>query len=282
MAGQPKAPILIKPIPNFITNEGAAFGPLDLKQFIHSVQETNGVLRFSAQLTDGSALPAGLICTSDGLLSGIAKAGTAGVYSIQLTVENDADVPLITPFQFTIKERMGVDDPRFLTDLKTQIWQALGQNIPVPEIADLMQRPISLAEMCYLMERFAYITVWDAFTLEPPGDKIAITLEGASRHYHVFDRGSCIVGAPKDLFSHERTLEDALQTARAIAREVYQRGWTIELGGYHKMTRAAWIELQHLGDKNKNYIEILHYTPTPKEVQLYAIQAEAQGRVPGM
>lgn len=86
----------------------------------------------------------------------------------------------------------------------------------------------------------------------------------------------------KICFSYERTLEDALQSARALAREVYKRGWVIEFAGFDKMVRAAWVELQLLGEENNKPIEILHYEPTVEDMKVYSAQARAprQRRTP--
>ena len=100
-----------------------------------------------------------------------------------------------------------------------------------------------------------------------------LTLEGTSPHYNVYDRGSCLVACPKDLFSHVRTIDDGLQTARAMAREVYKRDWTIELAGLDKMSRAAWVEIQHLGDLNGKRLEVINFIPTPDDVKVYSAQA---------
>ncbi len=64
------APFLVAPIPNQVINERAAYSPLDLKQFIQS-DEGNAAARFTAHLADDQGLPKGMICTSDGILTGI-------------------------------------------------------------------------------------------------------------------------------------------------------------------------------------------------------------------
>jgi hypothetical protein len=76
------------------------------------------------------------------------------------------------------------------------------------------------------------------------------------------------VGAPVDLFSYERTLEDALQTARVMSQEVYRRGWTVELTGFNKMVRAAWVEIQVLVSTKGKPLEVLHYEPTEMDQKL--------------
>lgn len=273
MAAQP---IVIKTIPAQIVNEGAAFGPINLNEYIKSPDDDSGIVRFLAELKNGASLPNGLICMQDGILAGIPAKDTQGVYDVVIVAENDSNVPLLVEFQLTIKERLTIETPpEFLGDLKSRVWEALGKDLPLPDIGDIINRPITAIEVYYLLQRFATMTIWDVYNLDPPSEKQLLTLEGTSKHYNVYDRGSCIVAVPKDLYSHERTLEDALQTARAIAREVFNRNWTIEFAGFDKMVRAAWVELQMLGDKYNKQIEILHYTPSPEDLRIYNVRSSA-------
>lgn len=270
-----KPPILAKPIPPQVVNEGAAFGPLNLNDYIHSSDGESGSVTFFAELEDGSALPKGLICTSNGTLSGIPAAGTKGNYRFVIVGENESGIPCTAQIAFTIKTRlvtgMGISE-----DLaKAKVWAALTQNLPLPELTDFLNRPITIVEIYYLLERFATLTIWDVYNLDMPGDKHLLQLEGSSPHYHVYDRGSCLVAAPKDLFSHERTLEDALQTARAMAREVHTRSWTVELSGFNKMSRATWIELQLLAAKTGKSIDVMRYTPSQEDLNIYAARVNA-------
>lgn len=277
MPGQP--PSLTKVIPPQIVNEGAAFGPLNLNNFIQSSAES-GVVQFVAELSDGRALPKGLICTSNGTLSGIPALGTQGIYELVILAKNAADVPLMAKLTLTIKERISmVQEHQYFTDLKSKIWEALGENLPLPDIGNLVDRPLTLVEVYYLMQRFATLTIWDVNNLEIPSGKIILQLKGASQHFQIYDRGSCLVGAPKDLFSYERTLEDALQTARVMTREVYKRGWTVESSGFNKMVRASWVEAQLLASKYGKPLEILHYQPTEADQKLYQAQEKARSGV---
>src|SRR5665811_1280132 len=95
------APILIKPVPAQIVNEQAAYGPFDLKEFIQTPDKKLN-LRFQGGLADGGALPKGMICTEDGILTGIPAKGTQGNYEIKVTVQND-DGAEEAKFLFTIK-----------------------------------------------------------------------------------------------------------------------------------------------------------------------------------
>jgi len=277
MAEQPKPPIVKTPIPPVVINEGAAYGPLDLKDFIVSPDDLGGDVHFVAGLDSGDSLPDGLICTGSGFLGGIPAVGTIGSYKVVLIAENESEDPLITEFPLTIKARTALDDPTLLTNLKAEVWKALEQNLPIPDLKELLSRPVTADEIFYLLQRYATFTIWDIYNLDPPGEKVILNLPGASPHYVIYDCGSCIVGAPKDLYSHQRTLEDALQTSRVIAAEVYKRGWTIEFAGFGKMIRAAWIELQMLADKHGKQLEIVHFTPTQDDMKLYTARVQNKG-----
>lgn len=279
MAEQPQVPVQLKPIPPVITHVAAAFGPLDLHNFIKSPNPADSELFFSAELSDGRALPEGFICTETGLLGGVAHDGTEGNYDVRITAKNGAGSAVFTT-RLTINERFAVQDPFFLTNLKSQVWDALSQNLPLPELSNVVDRPITPTEVYYLLQRYAVLTIWDVYNLESPGAKTLLKLENTNPHYHIYDRGSCLVAAPKDLFSHERTLADALDVSRTLAREVYKRGWTIEFAGFNKMVRAAWVELQHLGDKHGKKLEILHYVATPEDLRVYNKQVQQQGPTP--
>lgn len=263
-----------KDIPAQIANEGATYGPLNLKEFFQST--TDGVIHFSAELDDGSSLPAGLICTTDGIINGIAAKNTQGHYRVVITAEDDFGGLLKMEYDFAIKSRISMEGNDLFNKLKAEVWEALGKNLPLPDMQALLDRPITAVEIYYLLQRFATLTIWDVYNLESPSEKHILTLPGANKHYEIYDRGSCLVGAPKDLFSHERTLEDALQTARVMAQEAYKRNWVIEFAGFNKMVRAAWIELQHIGDEKGKHLEVLHFSPSLEDVKLYTAESKAR------
>lgn len=266
------APVLIKPIPAQVINEGAAYGPFDLKSFIQ-VPEGGEAARFQAEVSDGRALPKGMICTTDGILTGIPAKDSQGNYEVMVTAEN-AVGSIQSKFILTIKPSLITTGGDYFDKLKSQIWEALEQNLPIPDLGELYERPITALDIYYLLERWGTLTIWNAFDLNPPSDKKLLTLEGASKHYNVYDRGSSIVMCPKDLYSHERTIEDGLQTARAVAREIYNRGWTVEMAGFDKLTRAAWVEIQHLADKYGKPLEVINFNPSQHDLKLYSFEAE--------
>src|SRR5579862_1230556 len=141
MSDQP--PILIKPIPSLIVNEGGALGPLNLNEYIHPADTDSGKLRFMAELSDGSALTKGLICTESGTLGGIPAAGTEGIYEIVIHATSPSGAELTAKVHLTIKERISMlEGHQYFTDLKAKVWDALGQNLPLPEIESLLDRPL--------------------------------------------------------------------------------------------------------------------------------------------
>jgi len=271
----PQLPVIAKPVPAFEATEGASFGPFDLTDYIVSPDGSVGTVSYFVELTSGEALPTGLVCTQAGLFGGRPQKGSAGDLEINLIAMFDNGDPLIVQTTLSIKPGIAADDPDQFAALKNQVWEALGKNQPPPNFADALNRPITPAELYYLLQRFASLSIWDVYNLEHANEKVLLTLPDSSPHYNIYDRGSCLVGAPKDLFSTQRTLADALLTAKVMAREVFKRGWTIEFSGFNKMARAAWVELQVLGNQNNKQIEILHYIQGPNDQKLFADQLQA-------
>src|SRR5260221_2546070 len=180
----PDKPILVRPIPPLIVNESGALGPLNLNDYIHPADAEEGELHFMAELSDGSALSKGLICTESGTLGGIPAAGTEGTYDIVIHATSPSGAELATNVSLTIKERISMlEGHQYFTDLKAKVWDALGQNLPLPEIESLLDRPLTLVEVYYLMQQFATMTIWDVHNLDLPGDVVQLNLEGASPHF---------------------------------------------------------------------------------------------------
>lgn len=140
-------------------------------------------------------------------------------------------------------------------------------------VASAKSRPVTKADVYYLLERFAPLTIWDALNLDAPGRKVLIDLQNASPHFNVYDAGSALIMTPKDLYSEKRTLKDAIQTADALTEEVFNRGWVIEMAGFEKLERAVWIKAQHLEDMHGKKLEILHFDPSFKDLRIYNEQA---------
>jgi Putative Ig domain len=262
-----EAPVLIQPIPDQGVNERAAYGPLDLTEYIQAPDGSE--LHFEAEIEGGSLLPGGMICTYDGIVTGIPAKKTAGSYKFVITASNEAG-SVTAEFTLTIVSthtNQGTQD--YADELKKQIWEAIENEQPIPDMSELLGREITEAEIQYLLERWASLTIYDAYNLDTPGVKNEIQLEGASEHYATYDRGCCLVAAPKDLFSHERTLADAIQTVQALAREAIRRDWVVELVGHAKLTRAAWVEIQAIAEQMNKNIDVLNYQPTSNDMRLY-------------
>jgi len=259
------APRLLNPIPKQTINELAGFYPFELQSFF----ESDTPMRFSAQLENGKPLPKGMLCTSTGALTGIPAKGTKGTYHIKITAKNEAG-ETTAEFSLSILESLAESESSTpLGLLKSQIWDAADKNLPIPDLSELLNRDITALEIYYLVERWSMLKIWDAFNLDTPGELHAIQIEGVSPHYVVYDRGNCLVAAPKDLFSHERTTEDAFMTARALAREAYTRGWTMDLVGIDKLTRTAWAEVQRLNQIHGRHLEVVNYTVTDRDLKLF-------------
>src|ERR1700733_10007632 len=93
------APVLINPIPAQVINEQGAYGPFDLNAYIHPADEAAARPNFRAELRNGDALPKGLICTTDGIVTGIPAKGTQGTYEVVLTAVSGEE-SLQTTFGF--------------------------------------------------------------------------------------------------------------------------------------------------------------------------------------
>lgn len=262
-----EAPKLIKAIPNQGVNERAAYGPFDLAEFIQAPDGSD--IHFEAEVQDGASLPKGMICTYDGLVTGIPAKGTSGNYEVIISATNDAG-SITAQFNLSIQPSMASKDTQdYADELKQKIWEAIENNEAIPDLTELLGRDVTPGDIYYLLERWASLTIYDAYNLEPPGEKKLIQLQGASQYFETFDRGCCLVARPKDLFSHERTLADAIQTAQALAREAVRRDWVVELVGFSKLTRAAWVEIQHLAETMQKKIDVLNFEPTTNDVKLY-------------
>lgn len=268
-----EAPVILQPVPNQVVNEGAAYGPFDLQEYIKAPDGSD--VRFEAEVEGGGGLPQGMICTYDGILTGIPAKGTEGNYAITLTVSNDAGSVTATFYMLIKPVALRETSAKYADELKQQVWEAIENNQPIPDLSEILGRDITPSEIYYLLERWATLTIYDAYNLEAPGEKHEIHLEGSSPHYVTYDRGCCLVAAPKDLYSHERTLADAIVTAQAIAREAVKRNWVVELVGFGKLTRAAWVEIQHLSEATNQKIDVLNFSPTDNDIKLYQESARS-------
>jgi hypothetical protein len=264
-----EAPVVLKPIPTQVINELSAYGPFQLSAFIQTPDHST--VQFQASLSTGESLPKGLICSSDGILTGIPAKNTYGEYEVLVHAENEAGV-ITSTFFLVINQTLSLYKYDNFDHYKFDVWQALEQHLPLPDLIKTYNRPITIAEVHYLLERWTPLKIWDVYNLDPPGEKIPLNLEGMSKHYQIYDRGSCLIATPKDLFSHDWTIQDGLQTAKVLAQEVYKRRWAIELVGFERLTRAAWVEIQRLSEEHGYTLDIINYRISSKDVQLHLDQ----------
>lgn len=261
-------------------------------------------LLYTVEIENQGDLPPDLDYDITGMVYGQCRppALAATPYRIEVTVSNGSESPLVTYFELevlpalrpedewvedeslrdefadavtlneeeerelfkTLKEES--DKEGTFTEEKQAIWEAILQGQTIPELQALIDRPLSHQEVYYLLSRISYFVIWDANNPAPAGALRALSLQGASEHFNVYDRGSCIVATPKQLFDHNRTLQHGIHTAQAMAREVFQRGWTVEFGGFDKMVRASWIEFELLSQKFGKPVSYSYFQPTPHDV----------------
>ncbi len=152
------------------------------------------------------------------------------------------------------------------TEERQAMWQAVLDGQSIPEIESLLNRSVTHQEVYYLLARMAYFVIWDASNPAPAGKLYPLSLIATDKHFHIYDRGSCLVATPKHLFDHNRTLLHAVKVAQAMAHEVFKRGWTVEFGGFDKMVRAAWIELELLAQKHEKPVRYSYFNPSPHDL----------------
>ena len=190
--------------------------------------------------------------------------------SFDLDADFDAAIDMAAAEMDALERRVEseiIDDAEMVRD-KQKVWQAILNGDTVPEIQSLLDRDVTYDEVYHLMERFAFLAIWNADDRSSAGKMKRLLLEGASEHFDVYDRGACLVGSPKQLFSHERTLLHGIDTAKAMAREALDRGWKVEFGGFDKLVRAAWVEMEALAEKQNKATGYAHYFPSEQDYEL--------------
>lgn len=261
-------------------------------------------LLYTVEIENQGNLPPDLDYDITGMVYGQCRppALASSPYRIEVTVSNGSASPLVTSFELevlpalrpeeewqydetledefadavtlndeeereifkTLKEELEKEGN--FSEEKQAVWEAILQGQTIPELQALIDRPISHQEVYYLLSRISYFVIWDANNPAPAGALHALALQGASEHFNVYDRGSCIVATPKHLFDHNRTLQHGVHTAQAMAREVFQRGWTVEFGGFDKMVRAAWVKFEILSQEFGKPVSYSYFQPTPHDV----------------
>ena len=131
-------------------------------------------------------------------------------------------------------------------------------------VGDIMTRPMTKKEFDYLMMRMAYLRVWRAGAVdinedEESGGGQELDIDGLSEHYRVVDFDACLVLAPRELFSSDRTYGHGVQSMRALIQYVHKLGWDVELTGYKRLVRAAWYEVEKLNLMSKHQITVTNY-----------------------
>lgn len=289
--------------------ENADITPLDLKQFMQP-SEAGETLSFKAVMEDGRTLEEalGLSCSADGIVSGTVLPNIAdeGSQQVLVVASSDRGMPVISQVDIHVhagaEAKVAADDivPEksdnqenvFANDLldiddiipethvnatevsKQDHWQAISDDIKIPSAQEIAARPVSRADLYYLLGRYATLTLWNADVLEPASQLKLITLEGVSDSFHVFDRGSSLAASPKDLFAYDRSPLHAIKTAQAMMREVLRRGWTVEAAGYDKMLKAAWVEGQRVELVTKKETKFLHYQPTQRTIDYFNVHVK--------
>ncbi|MBU1558340.1 MAG: hypothetical protein KJ588_00885, partial [Gammaproteobacteria bacterium] len=231
-------------------------------------------LTFEAVLESGDALPADIVCSKDGVMSGVAQAGTAKdvAYNISVTVQSAS----LEPFTFLVvltiysaeRSQASEEGEMFYEQAKKahealkQYWQEIAAGEEHPDLDELLNRDVTPEDVYYMLERFATLVVWNADDLNPPSEGKLLKLKNASPLFRVYDFGVVLVASPVNLFDVHRPLGAALETARAMMQEVQRRKWNIEMAGLAKMMTAAWVEVKRLNlDAKDHQIEVHNYEP---------------------
>ncbi|OGT30883.1 MAG: hypothetical protein A3E87_07840 [Gammaproteobacteria bacterium RIFCSPHIGHO2_12_FULL_35_23] len=245
----------VKPIK---VNEDSPIQPLELNSYLEN--PTNQPLKFSATLATGESLPTWLSFSEAGVLAGKPPVGAARPLPYLIKVlAITPDKKLELNFEIRVYKPKTAEE---IAKSRQEAWQALAKQGVLPEsIQEIIERPVTSADIYYLLSRFASFTVWNAEDMRLAVNGKLIQVAGASDKFNIYDFEVCLVITPKDLYSHDRGLGDALKTARAATQEVYRRKWHIELGGFDKMADAAWYEAYDLNKRGEHQMEIRNYEP---------------------
>jgi len=265
---KPQDPILVADIPDLHITQLSPFGPFDLNDYIASPNDEENI-SFFAELEGGAALIDGMICTTDGDISGIPAKGTSGTYKVNVYAENSTGNPLAASFTLVIHESLKAIQTDEFTLKKEKVWEALKEGLDIPEVGDITNRPITINDIRYIMEKITPLIIWNVFDVNAPSEKTILQIEGLNEHYNIYDCGSCLVGTPKELYSTERTTKDQYDMAKSLAREAHNRDWTVEFAGLEKPIRIAWTEIKlrdHITGKQTNIID---HTASEKDIGVY-------------
>lgn len=255
-------------IPVISVNQGSELAPINFNDYIDN--PIGEALRFSVELVGGGALPAGIIFSQDGVLSGKPQLGTANVLPYEMTIVafHPAVSPLVMHCKLMIREVPGEMD---VDEFKTY-WQKFADGLDLPDLEQLLTRQITPLDIYYLLGRFATLIIWNADDLTPADKGVMIDIPYSSKLFKVYDFKSALVASPKDLYDPKRGLGDAIQTAKAMVHEIGRRKWNIELAGYDKMVTAAWVEVQHVKKMAKGHaIKVYNYEPSLYDTEVLSL-----------
>jgi hypothetical protein len=269
-----RAPQLVKAIPRLRVNQGMPIQAVDLKDYIQNPEGVSEPIRFQLHVFGKDTLPEGLYCRN-GVLEGVVGGTAAEQAAVELEIiaDNGSGQKLTAYLSIRIyaaesvgEEAQAAPFAEDVNEAKAEVWKAVidGDELPA-NIADLFNQAVSAQDVYYLLGRISHFVIWNAGDLSAPGEKKLLSLAGVSERFDVYDRGSCLVAVPKDLFDGNRSFRDALDTAQAMTREVYQREWTIEFAGYDKMVAGAWVEAKRLEQVYGREMKIDNYAPTVQE-----------------
>ena len=117
-------------------------------------------------------------------------------------------------------------------------------------------------DVYFLLGRYATLTIWD-FNSPGPAGEFAGVLESPSGA-KVYDFTNCLSTSPGEkMFDQHRSLAGDLATSQFMLEEAHRRGWIVELSGYDKMVRAAWVRAMQLD------MTVEGYQPDANDYELY-------------
>jgi len=255
-------------VPSISVNQGSELRPINFNDYIDN--PTGEALRFSVELVSGGSLPAGMVFSQNGVLSGTPQLGTTNVLPYEMTIVafHPAVSPLVMHCKLFIREVPGTVD---INEFKNY-WQKFADGLDLPDLEQLLTREITPLDIYYLLGRFATLILWNADDLTPANKGVMIDIPHSSELFKVYDFKSALVASPKDLYDPNRGLGDAIQTAKAMVHEIGRRKWNIELAGYDKMVTAAWVEVQHLKSMAKGHaIKVYNYEPSLYDTEVLSL-----------
>lgn len=272
-------------VTDIVINEGAQLEPINLLDYIDKPAAAK--LQFTSELVDGGTLPSGIAVSRDGVLSGVAKIGTARgkPYEITVVAFMPEALPLVMHIKLTIQEAVHAEMAATtkppaaeldVTEFKNY-WQKFAAELQLPDIETLLRRKITPLDLYHLLGRFATLMIWNADDLTPANQGTLIKLPAASPLFRVYDFKSALVTTPTELYDSKRSLMDAIQTAKAMIQEIKRRKWNIELAGYDKMVTAAWVEVQNLNKSAEGHvIEVRNYEPSSYDEEVLILSTPQQ------